>query len=128
MRSREYKYFLTGLGIYILAVLYLHFFFEQPLRDFLTVFLIPGAGFSLIAWRLLKDQRIASNRSAIKNEVAVLIILLAWIIGYITRGAVFFNQLIPDGWIENKMINSLIITTRKLLVFVVGSMVGIQVL
>ena len=118
MRSQEYKYFLTGLAIYIVAVLYLHFFFEQPLHDFLTVFLIPGAGFSLVAWLLLKNHLIASRRSAIKNEVAVLILLLIWIIIYITWGAVFINQFIPGNWIENKKINSLIIMVRKLLVFV----------
>jgi membrane protease YdiL (CAAX protease family) len=118
MRSQEYKYFFAGLFIYISSVLYLHFSYEQPFGDFLTVFLIPGAGFSITAWLLLKDQEIASNRSAVKNEIVVLLLLLAWIVAYITWGAVFINQVIPDNWIENKKINSGVIIVRKLLVFV----------
>lgn len=118
MRSQEDKYFLAGLAIYILAVLYLHFFFQQPIQDFLTVFIIPGAGFSLIAWLLLKRHALASNRPAIKNEVVVLLFLLACIVAYITWGATFINQFIPGSWTDNEKINSLIVIVRKLLVFV----------
>ena len=118
MRSQEYKYILIGLVIYLSAVLYLHFLFEQPFLDVLTVFLIPGAGFSLIAWLLLKRHAIAPNRQVISNEVIVLIFLMTCIVTYITWGATFINQFIPVNWIENEKINSLFVVLRKLLIFV----------
>jgi hypothetical protein len=118
MRSREYAYFFAGLFIYLAAVIYLHFSYYQPFGDFLTVFLTMGAGFSIIAWLLLKDEGVASNRAAIKKEVVVLILLLAWIVAYITWGAVFINQFIPHSWIANKKLSSFINVVRKLLMFV----------
>lgn len=117
-RLKEYIYFLIGLAIYILAVLYLHIFFKQPLADFLTVFLVPGVAFSLMARLLLKNQPISPLQAAFKNEAVVLVLLLAWIVVYITWGAALINQLLPVSWIENEKINSLIIMLRKLLVFV----------
>lgn len=117
-RSQDFCFFLIGLAIYILAVLYLHFVFEQPLLDFLTIFFIPGAGFSLAAWLLLKNNIVFPNRPAIKNEVIVLFFLLAWIVAYITWGAVFVNQFLQGSWIDNEKIGSVIVIFRKLLVFV----------
>ncbi|MEP7375245.1 MAG: CPBP family intramembrane glutamic endopeptidase [Chitinophagaceae bacterium] len=118
MRLKEYTYFFTGLLIYKAAVLYLHLSYEQSFGDLLTVFLILGAGFSTIAWLLLKNQAIILSPPSFRNESIVLILLLAWIVAYITWGAVFINQFIPDSWIENKKINSGVIIIRKLLVFV----------
>ena len=115
---KSYIYFLTGLAVYLSAVLYLHFFFGQAFTDFLAVFLIPGVVFSLIAWLLLKGRQMMLPRSAIRNEAWILIALLAWIILYITWGGTIINQVVPDSWIANEKINSFIIIVRKLLVFV----------
>ena len=115
---KSYIYFLTGLAVYVSAVLYLHFFYVQAFPDFLAVFFIPGVVFSLIAWLLLRDKRVVLPRAAIKNELWILIALVAWMILYISWGARFINQFMPDSWMANEKINSFIIIVRKLLVFV----------
>ena len=118
LQLKSYLYFLTGLAVYLSAVFYLHFFFGQAFADFLAVFIIPGVIFSLIAWLLLREEQMVPPRSAIKNEVWILSALIAWIILYITWGATFVNQFIPESWIANEKINSFIVLVRKLLVFV----------
>ena len=110
---KSYIYFLTGLAVYLSAVLYLHFFFGQAFLDFLAVFFIPGVAFSLIAWLLLRDQRIVLPRSVIKNEVWILIALVAWVTLYVIWGRTFINQFMPDSWIANEKINSFIIIAQK---------------
>lgn len=108
----------AGLVIYIISVLYLHIFFEQPLSDFLIISLIVGVGFSFIAWLFLRKEKIANHHPAIKHELLLVILLIVWIVLYTTWGAVTINRIIPESWLNNEKINSFVIVIRKLIVFV----------
>jgi membrane protease YdiL (CAAX protease family) len=112
------KYFLFGLLVYIAAIVYLHFVFEQPFSDFLTAFIILGAGFSFIAWLFTKDLKMPFYKPAVKNEAWLLTALVVWIILYITYGGNLINEAIPKSWIDNEQMNSFVILIRKLVVFV----------
>lgn len=118
MKATNLLYVVAGLVIYIISVLYLHIFFDQPLFDFLIVSLLVGVGFSFIAWFLLRKETIAIQQSVIKNELLLLILLVVWIVLYTTWGAATINIIIPESWLNNEKINSLVIVIRKLIVFV----------
>jgi uncharacterized protein len=118
MKTTNLLCVVAGLVIYIISVLYLHIFFEQPLSDFLIISLIVGIGFSLIAWFLLRKETIATHRPALKNELILVMLLLVWIVLYTTWGAATINRIIPGSWLNNEKINSLVIVIRKLIVFI----------
>ncbi|MGE5107667.1 MAG: lysostaphin resistance A-like protein [Sphingobacteriales bacterium] len=112
------KYFIGGLLVYVAAVLYLHFAFEQPLREMFVSFTILGIGFSYIGWWLTKDLSQPYHLPAIKKESWFLLLLVAWIVFYITYGGSLINKSLPASWVENPPIYSIIIFLRKLLFFV----------
>ncbi|HLK27841.1 MAG TPA: type II CAAX endopeptidase family protein [Puia sp.] len=113
------KYIFFYLLVYAVAVLHLHFSFQEPVNNFLTVFFILGIGFSLVAWLLTKNLQEPVHKPAFKNEIWFLIVLIIWIIFYITYGGTLINQMLPKEWIAKEQINSLMIFLRKLLFFVI---------
>lgn len=112
------KYFLSGICIYIAAVLYLHFAFQQPLTEMLIPFLFVGIIFSFIGWWMTGKLSQPAHRPAIKREVWLLILLTSSIIFYITYGGSLVNKILPAGWINDPPVYSIIIFLRKLVFFV----------
>jgi uncharacterized protein len=112
------RYSLSSLCIYTVAVLYLHFAFQQRLSEMLIPFAVVGLGFSFIAWQLTKKLPAPLHQLNFKKEFLVLIVLTAWIVFYITYGGVLINKILPAYWIENPAIYSGIIFLRKLIFFV----------
>lgn len=114
----KHRYFLFGIGIYIVSVAYLHFIFQQSLTDLLIPFLIIGIGFSFIGWWMTRKLVQPFQQPAVKKELWVLIALTFWIIFYITYGGNLVNKILPADWIENPPVYSIIIFLRKLVFFV----------
>lgn len=112
------KYFIGGLLLYAAAVLYLHFTFNFNLADLLIPFAVLGIGFSLLSLLLCKNFTQPFHQPSFKNEVWFLVVLIAWILFYITYGGSLINKLLPASWIENPAVYSIIIFLRKLLFFV----------
>ncbi|MEO6456087.1 MAG: hypothetical protein ABIN97_18545, partial [Ginsengibacter sp.] len=112
------KYFIGGLFIYIVALLYLHLVFQLPLTAFLEVFFIVGISFSCIAWVLTKNFAAPFHFPVIKKEGWLLLILVAWIAFYITYGGDLINKLIFKTWLNNPGLAKIIIFLKKLAVFV----------
>ena len=111
-------YFLFGICIYTAAVLYLHFVFQQSLPDMLTLFLIIGIGFSFIGWWMTRKLSQPLHKPRIKKEFWLVLLLVGWVIFYITYGGSLINKLLPANWIENPQTYSVIIFLRKLIFFV----------
>lgn len=118
MESLRNKFSIGGLLVYVAAVLYLHFVFQQPFNEMLIPFTILGIGFSFIGWWLTKDLSQPRHEPVIKKEIWLIIALVAWIVFYITYGGSLINKLLPVSWIENPPVYSIIIFLRKLLFFV----------
>lgn len=114
----KYKYFIGGLLLYAVAVLYLIFAFNFSVTGLLVPFAVFGVLFSLLGWLLCKKFPVPSHHPAIKNEVWFLIVLIGWIVFYITYGGSLINKMLPASWIENPPVYSIIIFLRKLLFFV----------
>jgi uncharacterized protein len=112
------RYFIGGLLVYAIAVLYLHFYFQIAFTDIAIPFAIVGIAFSFIGWWLTKDLPEPVHRPSIKKEFWFLLLLVGWIVFYITYGGSLINKLIPASWTENPPLYSLIIFLRKLLFFV----------
>lgn len=111
-------YFISGVIIYLLSVLYLVISFEEPVTDFLSVFLIIGAGFSVAAWLLTRDLSIPHYSSKIRNEFLILAILVLLIGAYIMQGGALINKILPQSWINDPKTNDILIFLKKFLVFV----------
>ena len=118
MSFSKYKYIIAGLLLYAAAVLYLHGAFEQPLADLLSAFFILGIGFSFIAWLFTKQLAEPAQEPLLRNERVLLLLLVLWILFYITYGGGLINHFIPKKLLENPQSNSIIVFARKLLVFV----------
>ena len=118
MTMLKNRYFIGGLLLYTVALLYLHFAFNSSLVDLLIPFAVVGVGFSLLGWWLCRDFAQPFHQPVFKNEAWFLIVLIGWIIFYITYGGSLINKLLPPSWIENPPVYSLIIFLRKLLFFV----------
>jgi membrane protease YdiL (CAAX protease family) len=112
------KYIVFYLLMYAVAIMRLHFSFHEPFGNFLSVFFIPGLGFSWVAWLLTKRFDQPFHRPAGKKEMLILVALVLLICFYITYGGSLINKLLPKNWIENEQSYVLIIFFRKLLFFV----------
>ena len=112
-------YITAYLIVYAVAAAILVSVFNEPVKDILTVFILLGAGFSLVAWHLTKNIHSNINeKPAFAKEAGLLILLIAWIVLYITYGSGFIDSLIPKNILQNQQAYFLIILVRKLLVFV----------
>lgn len=113
------KYFISGLLIYIAAVLYLHFGFQQSFNDILPAFLFLGVGFSSLAWFLTKEFPVSYHKMKLRKEEWLLLLLVSWIVFYITYGGSLINQIIPKTWQSDEQVFTIIVFIKKFLFFVI---------
>lgn len=104
--------------LWLSAVLYQYFVFQQSPVGFLMVFLLYAVGLSAIGYWLSGGLPLRSFHPPVRHEVWILAALLAWIIGYITFGGDWVNRLIPAGLIADERVAAVVSVVRKLIVFV----------
>jgi membrane protease YdiL (CAAX protease family) len=118
MLQNKAKYILAGIVIYLAAVFYLHFSYQEAFADFFIPLSVLGIGFSLISWLFINQYKDADHKPSFSKEVIFIVLLIAWIGFYITYGGSLINKLLPSRWIEDAAVYSIIIFLRKLVFFV----------
>ena len=118
MIFKKYLYIYVAIIIYIIALLYLHFSFQQPFADSLFVLFIIGICFSTVAWLSTKNLSMPLYKPNFKNEGWFLIVLIVWIIFYITFGGNLINKIFPKAWLDNPQSSNILIFIKKIVVFV----------
>ena len=118
MSSASYRYIFSGLCIYVLAIITLHFKFGLPVTDFIPAILVLGLGFSALSWWMTRDLENVPLRNSFPAEPWVLAGLVLLIAFYITYGGNLINQLLPAAWVSDPRSATIIIFLRKLIVFV----------
>lgn len=121
MANRKTTTYITSyLIIYSIAAAILVKLFNDPIKEILTVFFSLGIIFSLSAWYFTKDIfNRKLEKPALQKESALIIVLIAWVVLYISFGSSFIDGLIPKNLLENRRVYAFIILVRKLLVFVI---------
>lgn len=117
--GKKAVFIIAGVVVYLLAVLYLHFLYGESFSGFFIPLAVLGIGFSLLSWVFINPFPSPSHKAVLHKEAIFIILLVAWIVFYITYGGSLINKLLPTAWIENPPVYSIIIFLRKLLFFVV---------
>lgn len=113
-------YSIIYLIIYSIATAILVKIFHESIKDILTVFFSLGIVFPLAAWYFTKDIfNRKLEKPALQKETWIVVILIAWVVLYISYGSGFIDRLIPKNILQDQRIHAFIILIKKLLVFVV---------
>lgn len=121
MSNRKTTTYITAyLILYSIAAAVLVKLFNDTIKEILTVFISLGIIFSLLAWYFTKDIFSRKlEKPPLQKEAVLIIVLIAWIVLYVSFGSGFTDGLIPTSILENQRVYAFIILVRKLLVFVI---------
>ena len=119
MPRRAVTSIISYLVIYFIAAFTLAVGFDHPSKEILIPFLYIGIGLSLPAILFRQDKIITNiEKPAAPKEPALIILLIAWIVLYITYSGHFIEQLISPRILQNPRAHFFLVVARKVLVFV----------
>lgn len=112
-------YIASYLLTYFIAAFTLTVAFDHPLKEILIPFFYIGMGLSLLAMLFPQNKNTTSvEKSIVRKEPVIIILLIAWIALYIMYGGHFIDQLISAPLLQNPQAYFFLVLARKLLVFV----------
>jgi hypothetical protein len=112
-------YVVVWLTLYAASLALLHFSGKYSAGEALTILLVVGVGFSVLAW--LSSRSASALKVEIHPNRVEMLLVIAWVVLislYLVCGSDWINGLLPDDLIQSPRFSFCLTLVRKLTAFV----------